>query len=67
MKVARGQLHRISGAVQRKPHGERVREGDTPSCWGGGGHGKFLNFAYPEMHSGAFSGQKSVRLEVIVN
>ena len=37
MKVARGQLHRISGAVQPKPHGERVREGDTPSCWGGGG------------------------------
>ena len=53
MKVARGQLHRISGAVQQKPHGERVREGDTPSCWGGGGgcHGKFLNFAYPEMHN----------------
>ena len=31
------------------------------------GHGKFLNFAYPEMHSGAFSGQKSACLEVIVN
>ena len=34
---------------------------------GGGGDGKFLNFAYPEMHSGVFSGQKSVCLEVIVN
>ena len=43
MKVARGQLHRISGAVQQKPHGERVREGDTPSCWGGGG-GVTANF-----------------------
>ena len=65
MKVAGGQLHRVSGAARRKPHREKVREGDTPSCWGG--HGKFLNFAYPEMHSGAFSGQKSVCLEVIVN
>ena len=65
MKVAGVQLHRISGAVQRKPHGGRMWEGDNPSCWGG--YGKFLNFAYPEMHSGAFSGQKSVCLEVIVN
>ena len=63
MKVAGGQLHCVSDAVQLC--GGRVQEGDTPSCWGG--HGKFLNFAYPEMHSGAFSGQKSVCLEVIVN
>ena len=33
--------------------------GGTPLLGGGGGgHGKFLNFAYPEIHSGAFSGQK---------
>ena len=43
------------------PCGESRTEGRVPSPAGGGGggcHGKFLNFAYPEMHSGAFSGQK---------
>ena len=52
MKEAGGQLHRVSGAVRREPHGGRVREGDTPSCWG-----VTANF-YPEMHSGAFQGKK---------
>ena len=44
MKVAGGQLHCVSGAVQRKLHGGRVREGDTPSCWGGGGSRQIFKF-----------------------
>ena len=60
MKVAGGQLHRVS---------DKSRTGG--GVGGGyplllGGHGKFLKFAYPEMHSGAFSGRKSVCLEVVV-
>ena len=53
VKAARGE-----GAGRGYPHLLRG---------GGGGHSKFLNFAYPEMHSDAFSEQKSVCLEVIVN
>ena len=42
----------------------KCRRGIPPPAGGGGGggHSKFLNFAYPEMHSGAFLGQKSVCL-----
>ena len=36
---------KVAGAVSR---GGRVQEGDTPSCWRKGGHGKFLNFAYTQ-------------------
>ena len=35
MKVASGQLHHVSRAMRRKPHGGRVREGDTSLVGGG--------------------------------
>ena len=38
MKVAGGQLHRVSGTVRQKLHGGRVWEGETPPA--GGGHSK---------------------------
>ena len=49
MKIAGGQLQPIRGAVQAA-RGEGA-VGGYPLLLGG--HGKFLNFAYPEMHSSA--------------
>ena len=37
MKIAGGQLHRISGAVRRKPHGGGGAGGGYPLLLGGGG------------------------------
>ena len=40
MKVARGQLHRVSGAVRRKPHEGGCGRGETPPA---GANFNFLN------------------------
>jgi len=45
-----------------KPHGRGCRRGKPPSCRGGPGGlpWEIVNFAPPEMHSGAFSVTRSV-------